>query len=70
MWLKKNNRLFNLERFDAVVQDKEIPDILWLIHVNPTCKTAIARYDAEQVKQIIEDIAAAMQNGDKLYVLP
>lgn len=30
MWLKKNNRLFNLERFDAVVQDKEIPDILWL----------------------------------------
>lgn len=70
MWLKKNNRLFNLERFDAVVQDKEIPGILWLIHVNPTCKTAIARYEAEQVEQIIEDIAAAMQNGDKLYVLP
>ena len=70
MWIKKNNKLFNLERFDAVMQDKEIPDILWLVQTNPIKKTAVAKYDEEQVAQVIADIAAAMQNGDKLYVLP
>jgi hypothetical protein len=70
MWIKKNNKLFNLERFDAVIQDKDTPDILWLVQANPTKKTAVAKYDEVQVAQVIADIAAAMQNGDKLYVLP
>ena len=68
MWIKKENIMFNLNHYDAVLQDSFRPEILFL-YANDR-KTPVAIFDAEQVRRIIEEIAEAMKNGESVYVLP
>ena len=68
MWIKKENIMFNLNHYDAVLQDSFRPEVLFLY---ANCrKTPVAIFDAEQVRRIIEEIAEAMKNGESVYVLP
>ena len=68
MWIKKENIMFNLNHYDAVLQDSFSPEILFL-YANDR-KTPVAIFDAEQVRKIIEEIAEAMKTGESVYVLP
>ena len=71
MWIKKNERMFNLEKFDAIMPDRECSERIVLVSMFPTLKNiAIAQYETEEAQQIMENIANAMQNGDTLYVMP
>lgn len=31
MWIKKNNTLINLEKFDVIMQDSNEPDLIMLV---------------------------------------
>lgn len=73
MWLKKNNTLINLEHFDGLEIDKNDSSLVVLVQATPNYikRNGLARYDdAETVVCVIEEITAAMQRGDNLYVMP
>ena len=56
MWIKKNNLLVNLEKFDALYQDTLHPENLVIM--------------TDRKKRTLAKITEAMKNGESVYVLP
>lgn len=66
MWIKKNNTLINLEKFDAIKQDNNDPDLIVL--VKDDRKLRIGYF--EHVSKILEEIAETIGNCNSLYKMP
>ena len=66
MWIKKNNTLINLEKFDVIMQDSNEPDLIML--VTEVRKIWLGFFN--QTSKIIDEIAKSVSNGESVYVLP
>ena len=66
MWIKKNNTLINLEKFDVIMQDSNEPDLIML--VTEGRKIGLGFFN--QTSKIIHEIAKSVSNGESVYVLP
>ena len=66
MWIKKNNTLINLEKFDVIMQDSNEPDLIML--VTEGRKIGLGFFN--QTSKIIAEIAKSVSNGESVYVLP
>ena len=66
MWIKKNNTLINLEKFDVIMQDSNEPDLIIL--VTEGRKIWLGFFN--QTSKIIDEIAKSVSNGESVYVLP
>ena len=66
MWIKKNNTLINLEKFDVIMQDSNEPDLIMLV----TEGRKIGLGFINQTSKIIDEIAKSVSNGESVYVLP
>ena len=66
MWIKKNNTLINLEKFDVIMQDSNEPDLIML--VTEGRKIGLGLFN--QTSKIIDEIAKSVSNGESVYVLP
>lgn len=66
MWIKKNNTLINLEKFDVIMQDSNEPDLIML--VTEGRKIGLGFFN--QTSKIIDEIAKLVSNGESVYVLP
>lgn len=66
MWIKKNNTLINLEKFDVIMQDSNEPDLIMLV----TEGRKIGLCFFNQTSKIIDEIAKSVSNGESVYVLP
>ena len=66
MWIKKNNTLINLEKFDVIMQDSNEPDLIML--VTEGRKIGLGFFN--QTSKIIDGIAKSVSNGESVYVLP
>ena len=66
MWIKKNNLLVNLEKFDALYQDTLHPENL--VIMTDRKKRTLAKID--DVPRVLDEITEAMKNGESVYVLP
>ncbi len=66
MWIKKNNTLINLKKFDVIMQDSNEPDLIML--VTEGRKIGLGFFN--QTSKIIDEIAKSVLNGDSLYIMP
>ena len=66
MWIKKNDLLVNLEKFDALYQDTLHPENL--VIMTDRKKRTLAKID--DVPRVLDEITEAMKNGESVYVLP
>lgn len=66
MWIKKNNLLVNLEKFDALYQDTLHPENL--VIMTDRKKRTLSKID--DVPRVLDEITEAMKNGESVYVLP
>ena len=66
MWIKKNDLLVNLEKFDALYQDTLHPENL--VIMTDRKKRTLAKVD--DVPRVLDEITEAMKNGESVYVLP
>ncbi|WP_370743110.1 hypothetical protein [Ruminococcus callidus] len=66
MWIKKNNLLVNLEKFDALYQDTLHPENL--VIMTDRKKRTLAKID--DVPRVLDEITEAMKHGESVYVLP
>ena len=66
MWIKKNDLLVNLEKFDALYQDTLHPENLVIMKKKK--KRTLAKVD--DVPRVLDEITEAMKNGESVYVLP
>lgn len=55
MWIKKNNTLINLEKFDVIMQDSNEPDLIML--VTEGRKIGLGFFN--QTSKIIDEIAVS-----------
>lgn len=56
MWIKKNNTLINLEKFDVIMQDSNEPDLIML--VTEGRKIGLGFFN--QTSKIIDEIAKSV----------
>ena len=65
MWIKKNDLLVNLEKFDALYQDTLHPENL--VIMTDQKKRTLSKID--DVPRVLDEITEAMKNGESVYVL-
>ena len=66
MWIKKNNTVINLEKFDVIMQDSNEPSLIMLVKNGR--KIGLGYFN--QTHKIFDKISEAMKNGESVYVLP
>ena len=66
MWIKKNNTVINLEKFDVIMQDSNEPSLIMLVKNGR--KIGLGYFN--QTHKILDEISEAMKNGESVYILP
>ena len=66
MWIKKNNTVINLEKFDVIMQDSNEPSLIMLVKNGR--KIGLGYFN--QTHKIFDEISETMKNGESVYVLP
>lgn len=66
MWIKKNNIMINLDKYDAIRLDMDQHDLIILVSSDK--KSGVGYY--ERASKIIDEIAEAMKNNESVYVMP
>ena len=66
MWIKKNNTLINLVKFDVIMQDSNEPSLIMLVKNGR--KIGLGHFN--QTHKILDEMSEAMKNGESVYVLP